>query len=354
MNTVYINGLASISPQKTYDNSVFLEEITDYFHTVIFAQDPEYKKYIPPAAARRMAKGIKMGVVASKIAVEEAGFPVVDAIITGTGMGCMIDSEKFVSAIIDNNEQYLTPTSFIQSTHNTVAGQIALAMECKAYNFTYVHSAISFESALLDASLQLENGEAANILVGGVEELGDHTTKVHKVIEHVKSRPTNISDLLDSKTKGAIFSEGANLFVLSNEKKQQCYAELAGIKTFNTLPAEKVEPAIRDFLGENGTKMEEVDLVVMGNNGDVEFDGFYDRLSNDLPKNTPTVYYKHLVGENNTVSAFGVWLASKILKHQKVPEIVKLKPFNISQINTILCYNQYRGLNHSLILLKKC
>lgn len=354
MKKVYINSIASISPQKTYDNSMFLDEIIDYNDTVIFAQDPDYKQYISPAASRRMAKGIKMGVVASKIAMDEAGIKNVDAIITGTGMGCMIDSEKFVSAIIDNNEQYLTPTSFIQSTHNTVAGQIALGMDCKAYNFTYVHSAISFESALLDAKMQLENNEAENILVGGVEELGAHTTKVHKAINHIKPNSVSISGVLKSNTQGAVFSEGANFFVVSNEKLQSCYAELIAVETFNTLQKEKVSETIEGFLHENNLKSGDIDLVVLGNNGDVDFDGYYNQLSESIFKNTQQVYYKHLVGENNTVSAFGVWLASKILKTQTIPEIVKINNVNPSQMKTVLCYNQYRGQNHSLVLLKKC
>ncbi len=354
MKKVYINSIASISPQKTFDNSVFLDEIIDYNDTVISAQDPDYKEFIPPAAARRMAKGIKMGVVASKIAMDEAGIETVDAIITGTGMGCMIDSEKFVSAIIDNNEQYLTPTSFIQSTHNTVAGQIALGMECKAYNFTYVHSAISFESALFDAKMQLENNEAKNIIVGGVEELGEHTTKVHRVINHIKPESVTLSTVLNSKTQGAVFSEGANFFVVSNEKKQSCYAELVAVETFNTLPKEKVSETIENFLEENNLKNRDIDLVVLGNNGDVDFDTFYNELSEGIFSKIQQVFYKHLVGENNTVSAFGVWLASKILKTQTVPKIVKMNEFKSSEIKTILCYNQYRGQNHSLVLLKKC
>ena len=146
------------------------------------------KNIIPPAAARRMAKGIKMGVVASKISFKEAGLDNVDAIITGTGMGCVRDSEKFVSAIIDNNEQYLTPTSFIQSTHNTVGGQIALGIGCKGYNFTYVHASNSFESALLDAKFNVRIDEANIILVGGVDELGEHTVNIHRLINHIKSR----------------------------------------------------------------------------------------------------------------------------------------------------------------------
>jgi len=351
---VYINSIASISPQKTFDSNMFFDEIIDYNDTVISAQDPDYKQYIPPAAARRMAKGIKMGVVASKIAMEEAGIETVDAIITGTGMGCMIDSEKFVSAIIDNNEQYLTPTSFIQSTHNTVAGQIALGMECKAYNFTYVHSAISFESALLDAKMQLENDEAQHILVGGVEELGEHTTKVHRTINHIKPEPVTLSTVLNSKTEGAVFSEGANFFLVSNQKKQSCYAELVAVETFNTLQKEKVSSTIEGFLDENNLKSTDIDVVVFGNNGDVDFDGYYNQFSKGIFSKTQQVFYKHLVGENNTVSAFGVWLASKILKTQTIPKIVKINEAKSSEIKTILCYNQYRGQNHSLILLKKC
>ena len=326
----------------------------DYCRMLKFEQDPDYKQYIPPAAARRMAKGIKMGVVASKIAMDEAGIETVDAIITGTGMGCMIDSEKFVSAIIDNNEQYLTPTSFIQSTHNTVAGQIALGMECKAYNFTYVHSAISFEAALLDAKMQLENAEATHILVGGVEELGEHTTKVHRVINHIKPEAVTISEVLNSKTKGAVFSEGTNFFVISNQRRESCYAELVAIETFNTLQKDRVSEAIEAFLKENNLKADDIDVVVFGNNGDVDFDGFYNQLSKGIFSKTQQVFYKHLVGENNTVSAFGVWLASKILKTQSIAEIVKINKINPSKIKTVLCYNQYRGQNHSLVLLKKC
>ncbi len=354
MKKVYINSVASISPQRTFDNSVFLDEISAYNNSVIFVQDPNYKEYIPPAAARRMAKGIKMGVVASKIAMEEAAIDTVDAIITGTGMGCMIDSEKFVSAIIDNNEQYLTPTSFIQSTHNTVAGQIALGMECKAYNFTYVHAAISFESALLDAKMQLKSDEAQHILVGGVEELGAHTTKVHRVINHIKAEDISISEVLNAQTSGAVFSEGANFFVVSNEKQKSCYAQLLAVETYNSLAKDKVTHTIEEFLKLNGLSVSDIDLVVLGNNGDVDFDGYYNQLTEGVFNNTQQVYYKHLVGENNTVSAFGLWLASKIVKTQTIPEVVKINDKKPSQIGTVLCYNQYRGQNHSLVLLKKC
>lgn len=354
MKKVYIQGVGSVSAQKTFDNSEFLNEITDYLDNVIPAYNPVYKDYIPPAAARRMAKGIKMSAVASKIALTEAGLENVDAIITGTGMGCLRDSEKFVSAIIDNNEEYLTPTSFIQSTHNTVGGQIALGLGCKGYNFTYVHSSISFESALLDAKMQLELNEASTILVGGVDELADHTVAIHKTINHVKSEEVSMANLLTSGTEGAVFSEGANFFVLSNENNKNCYAELVAIATFNTLPKEELTKAATTFLSENDLSVQDIDLLVLGNNGDVVYDDYYNVLSEALFSETPQVYYKHLCGEFNTASSFGLWLASKILKTQSVPDVVCLNELKTSKLKTVLLYNQYRGQNHSFTLVRKC
>lgn len=354
MNKVFINSIASISSQKTFDNSEFLNEVIIHEDQVVYAVEPVYKDFIPPAAARRMAKGIKMGVVASKMAIQEAGLENVDAIITGTGMGCLRDSEKFLSGIIDNNEQFLTPTSFIQSTHNTVGGQIALELQCKGYNFTYVHGSNSFESALLDAKLQLELDEAQHILIGGVDELGDHTTKLHELIHHIKKEKTSTNTLLNSKTKGSMFGEGANFLVLSNKKQDSTYAEVVSVKMYNTLLQNEVSELALNFLKENNLTVNDIDVIVLGNNGDVNFDGFYNELTSTIFKQTQQVCYKHLIGEFYTASPFGIWIASKILKTQTLPQVLKYNDKGISSFKNILLYNQYRGENHSFTLLRKC
>ena len=354
MQKVYINSVCAITPQKTFDNSTFLDDVIEYNDTVLNVVNPIYKDFIPPAAARRMAKGIKMGVVASKLALKEAGLENVDAIITGTGMGCVRDSEKFVSAIIDNNEQYLTPTSFIQSTHNTVGGQIALEIGCKGYNFTYVHSSVSFESALLDAKMQLELNEAQAILIGGVDELGDHTVAIHKKVDHIKPDAVSSNNLLKSNTKGAVLSEGAGFFVLTNKQKESSYAQVLALKTYNTLAEKNITTEAQLFLAENNLKAEDIDVIVLGNNGDVNFDGFYNKLTTEAFKDTQQVYYKHLSGEFNTASSFGFWLAARILKSQYIPNITKLNTTDKKQYRTILLYNQYRGKNHSFTVLKQC
>lgn len=351
---VYINSIGSVSVQKTFDDSAFLEDIVTYNDNAIKVVDPNYKEFIPPAAARRMAKGIKMSAVSSQNAMKEAGLENADAIIVGTGLGCLGDSEKFVRDILDNDEQYLTPTRFIQSSHNTVAGSIALDMGCKGYNFTYVHSNLSFESSLWDAKLQLATNEAENILVGAVDELVNHHVETHKFIDHIKKEAVPMEDVLNSGTKGIVFGEGSHFFVLSNKKQGSTYSRLIDMGIYNTLPEEKISETITSFLENNKISISDLDGVILGNNGDVEFDSIYKNLGTSLFEENPQLVYKHLSGEYDTASGFAFWLANKIFKTGKVPEILRWNNLPINNPKRLLIYNQYRGKNHSLVLLEKC
>ncbi|KGO96098.1 beta-ketoacyl synthase N-terminal-like domain-containing protein [Flavobacterium enshiense] len=353
MKTCYINGTGCISTQNTFETD-FLSEVTiNNTENVIYANQPSYKEFIAPAASRRMAKGVKMGIAASSKALKDANLTMPEAIIIGTGMGCVEDSEKFLKSILDNKEEFLTPTSFIQSTHNTVGGQIALGLQCKGYNFTYVNGAVSFETALLDAKMQIENDEVESILVGGIDETGTYTLSLHKLINLVKSEEDKPYSVLNSNSKGIVHSEGAGFFVLENEKKESSYALVEAVSLQSSLETEEVSDFIANFLEANNLKISDIDAIVLGNNGDVEFDDYYD-ISNSLFKNTPQVYYKHLSGEYNTASAFGFWIAANIIKNQDIPEVVSMNALKKEAYSTILLYNQYRGKDHSLIVLKKC
>lgn len=354
MRKTYINGLGCISAQETFD-TLFLEraEINDN-DTVLTLKLPVYKDFISPIAIRRMAKGVKNGIVASAIAMNEANVRVVDAIITGTGMGCIEDSEKFLKAIIDNKEEFLTPTSFIQSTHNTVGAQIALGLQCKAYNLTYVNASVSFESALLDAKMKIEEEEANTILVGGIDENADYTISLFRLAGFVKKENESTYNILEATTTGAVYGEGATFFVLENEIKSTTYAEVLDIEIINKLAVNEVEVKTIAFLKSNKLQVSDIDAIVLGFNGDVEFDDYYKILSENFFKNTPQVYYKQLSGEYNTASAFGLWVGAKIIKTQEFPEIISVNNLKKTDYKTILLYNQYKGIDHSFTLISKC
>lgn len=351
MKNCYINGISAISAQDTFETDFLDTVILNQTENTLKAIEPDYKAFIPPVAIRRMAKGIKMGVATSAQALQKAGLEQVDVIITGTGMGCSQDSEKFLKSILDNNEQFLTPTSFIQSTHNTVAAQIALRLSCKGYNFTYVNGAVSFESALLDGCMQITSEEAKSVLVGGIDEYAEHSYSLFKLIGLIKSEENKPFSVLNSNSKGAVFSEGATFFALENIRKDSTYAEVVDVQIKNRIIEEQIPEFFDAFLSKNNLNPFEIDVVVLGNNGDIEFDTYFEKVSNHLPDSVQ-VYYKHLSGEYNTASAFGLWVAANMLKKQQIPDVIRLNSVEKHQYKTILLYNQYRGLDHSLVVLR--
>ncbi len=352
MKKCYINGMACISAQQTFDKS-FPEVITvNETENVLPAIKPDYSEFIVPAAGRRMATGVKNGIAASARALQEAGLNAVDAIITGTGMGCNIDSQKFLQAIIANNEEFLTPTSFIQSTHNTVAAQIALEMHSKVYNVVYVNGAVSFESALIDAKLQMEEGEASTVLVGAIEELAENRAKFLELSGDIKDKADAPYSILGSKSKGTVFSEGAVFMALSDTKQESTYAEIKDVAIYNKLEPEEARAKLEAFLQRNCLTSKDIDAVVLGYNGDVRFDSYYTSFAEGLTDRLQ-LYYKHLSGEFHTASSFGLWVAANLLKTQQVPDALRANVLDRPSYTTILLYNQYKGRDHSFTLISK-
>lgn len=351
---IYINGMGCISAQDTFTTDFLQNVVINTTAVTLPAITPDFKEFIAPAAARRMAKGVKNGIAASAKALQEAGVAMPGAIITGTGMGCNIDSEKFLKAVIDNTEEHLTPTSFIQSTHNTVGGQIALNLGCKAYNFTYVSGAVSFESCLLDAMMQLQEQEADDILIGGVDELAEFTTKFQQLSGVLKNAADAPFAVLESETPGAVLSEGAVFFVLSGKKQQSTYAQVTDVAMYNILGQDEIGKELEEFLQKNDLDSNNIDAIVLGYNGDIQYDRYYSSLAEDIFPATAQLYYKHLSGEYNTASAFGLWIAANILKIQSTPDVLAANAIKPAQYKNILLYNQYRGKDHSFTLVSVC
>lgn len=352
MSAVYINSASCISVQDTLKDHFFQDLMADQSVQILKAVEPNYKEFIPPAMSRRMSKTVKMSSVASSYALKEAGIEKPDAIIVGTGMGCSQDSEKFLKNVIDNNEEFLTPTFFIQSTHNTVAGQIALGLQCHAYNFTYVNTSSSLEFSFLDAQLQINDGEAENVLAGAADEQTNRTMELYCLNNTIKKEKDLPADYLHSETDGVIWGEGAAFFVLGKDKTENAYAKLKDIQIINRLEIEKTSTFIGDFLAKNNLKQEDIDAVILGFSGDKQSDVHYTEAM-DLFQNSALLYYKHLSGEFNTSSGFSTFMACHILKEQQIPQVMMINSQKKTEVNNILLYNHLGGSDHSLMLLEK-
>jgi 3-oxoacyl-[acyl-carrier-protein] synthase II len=351
----YIRGIGIISPQKTFDTNDFLSDVVEHTTKAVYSIEPSYKDFLNPTLARRMARIIKMSIAASTVCFKDARIEAPDAIITGTALGCLEDTEKFLWAIIHDDEQFLTPTSFIQSTHNTVGGQIALQWKCMNYNFTYVHKGFSFESAVLDGLMTLAEGEAKNILVGGHDEMTDKYYRVCDRIGYWKEETVPAMELINSNTNGSIAGEGAAFFVLSSEKSDTNYAKLRSIKfIYKPESQEEIEKRISDMLAEKGLTAKDIDVVIYGINGDARYDHIYNGLKDNYFKDSTSAYFKHLCGEYHTSGSFAMWMAAKMLKTQSIPAPVLTGENKSKQIKNVLIYNTFLGVDHSVFLLSQC
>lgn len=350
----YIQSYNSISPVQIPAVSPENTGLPNLEKKYLQAIEPDYKEIINPNLIRRMGRVIKMGVAASMKCLKEAGVENPDAIITGTGLGCIEDTEKFLNQIVVNKEQFLAPTSFIQSTHNTIAGQIALLLKCHSYNFTFVHRNFSFENGVTDSLMMLAEHPEYRILLGGVDEITPGSYAIMKRLGIYKDADLSENQNLKKRTSGSVAGEGATFFVLSGNA-QNAIACIQDVKTFyRPKNQEETQQQILAFLQANNLAPESVDAIIMGFNGDEKYDAVYDEIASSIFSKNCILSYKNLCGEYFTSSAFATGLSTSIIKNAVIPEEILYKGNCPEQMQTVLIYNQFKNAEHSLMLLSQC
>lgn len=306
MQPIYIRHIASIHPQGNPENRPYLP-----------ACEPDYKRIITNATLRRrMSRIVKMGVACGLECISDMPSEKIHGIITATGLGCLADTEKFLNTLIENEERMLNPTPFIQSTFNTIGAQIALFRQIHAYNMTYVHRGLSFESALLDAMLKIWEG-AENILVGAMDEITESSYIIQQRLGLLKEIQAG---------------EGAQFFLLSRDAGEQPLAEIRAVETFaGQQTAEEINTRIVSFLQRNGLETQDIHRLITGMNEPAQTALFPESIH---------LSFKDECGEYPTASAYAVWKAVKEAQQ-------------CTETTNILIYNHHQSINHSLILILK-
>lgn len=341
---VYIRAARTVSPQGTFEE--LLQSPAQYLGDRLACKEPDYSKYVDPKLLRRMSRIIKMGAAAAMECLQEAEVTMPDAITTGTAYGCLADTDQFLTRMVEFKEELLSPTAFIQSTHNTVGAQIALMLKCHHYNNTYVHRGSSFEAALMDAMGLIGEGEAQTALVGGVDEIIE---KSHTILSRfdLYKEEGDTGTLIGSGTKGTMAGEGAAFFLLGNNREDGCLAKLDAVQNWYK-PTVPVVNLIEDFLKRNQVAAGSIDLLITGNNGDARYDMHYEVVQQSVFKGIPAVTYKQFCGEYPTASAFALWMAAHILSTGQVPGAKGPAPKRIA------IYNNYKLQYPTVYLLSAC
>jgi 3-oxoacyl-(acyl-carrier-protein) synthase len=355
-NPVYILSIAQISAQKPLCED-WIENPIFYKEEYVRAIEPDYKEYFPVLEVRRYGKLLKRALLVSRKAAEQSNIKNPDAIITGTGLGCIENTELFLKDLTFGGEKLLKPTHFMNSTHNTISSLVAIDAKCHEYNSTYVQKGVSFESALQDAFMQLKSGKINTALIGGYDEMTPDYFQMLK--------KTGYLDF--SEAKQCFASETALAMMLSTGKTDYALCKIEQVETvYENHSRHSCENANSSCFQEIAAQVRddgEIDAIMIGTNGQPENDCRYYEVCEKMFPTIPLLHYKPIFGENYTAPALGIYAATMCLKNGKIPEhllvgakkqSLNTKAKDISPLRKILFYNHFEGKYHSLILLSKC
>ena len=304
LHNIYIGSSSCVSIQETFDNPQWFESLKPLTVEPMKVLAPDYKKFLDPTATRRMSKVLKNSLLTAKQAMEQQGIDKLDAVLTATAWGCQEDTTKFLDSFESMGEELLSPTSFIQSTHNTIGGLIAMSVKCNGYNNTISHDFMSFETSLLDAVLLIkENKETMNCYVGGIDELTDFSAGIF--------------------TKAQCFNgfypvaEAATCFIVHNNEGAKKSAKLTHI-----IFTQAIDQTVLDLLQQN-----KPDLILS---------------SSSLNTEVPVFDYRKVCGEFSTASAFGVYLAGELLTKPLAKSALGIAATTLKKIAIINSYPEGR------------
>ena len=338
---IYIQAAEQISIQAPLSEQWMEEPVLYNEATLVKAQNPSFRDYMAANEARRMGNIMKRALVTTLKVLGETGIENPDAIITGTCLGSLDYTERFLDSIVENDEQAVSPTYFMQSTHNTVGSALAIYTKTHGYNTTYSHGGTSFDLTLLDAWMQMQLGKISTAMVGGHDEMTEQFFGLLQKVGYV-----GVEGMVPC-------GEVAMSMMLNTSEDVESLCELAGLRISFRPSREKLQQQLDEMLSEADMTMADISAVMTGVNGHPENDQLYHDTVQALFPEKPLLHYKHLFGENYTVSALGLYVCAHLLKKNEIPSFLYDSEQRVDALKSILLLNQTREGDVSMILLKK-
>ncbi|KAF0241355.1 MAG: putative 3-oxoacyl-acyl-carrier-protein synthase, partial [Planctomycetota bacterium] len=179
-------------------------------------QLPEFdaKKWIAPAAIRRLDRTGMVAIIAAKLALADARLDVPlhrIAIVIGAG-GCGVTTTTgFHRRLVETAGTDPNPMAFPNTVPNAAAGQIAIATGITGFNTTLVQTGASGEDAIAVAADLLAAGRCDAALAGGIDEL---SSMMHHALHLLGSLSRTACRPFDRAADGTLLAEDAGLLVL--------------------------------------------------------------------------------------------------------------------------------------------
>ena len=241
-----IAGKSGIKKISSFDVSDLPCKIAGY---ISHNEKDEYyvdrSKYLETREINRNDRFIQYGLIASKMAVEDAGLMTLDdksklrvGVSVGSGIGGLETIYNGSITLNEKGSRKISPFFIPSSLINLTSGQISIKFGFKGPNHSVVTACATGAHSIGDAAEMIKRGAAEIMIAGGSEaavcKLGvAGFCAARSLSTKYNDQPTKASRPWDKDRDGFVIGEGAGIVVLEdyeNAKKRgaKIYAELIG------------------------------------------------------------------------------------------------------------------------------
>jgi 3-oxoacyl-[acyl-carrier-protein] synthase II len=208
--------------------------------------DVDVTAYVDRKEARRIDRFVQLALVASALAIEDAGLSEEDVAgeqtgtCIGSGIGGLETWEQESRARFDRNPMRMSPFFIPKLIANMASGHVAMRYGLLGPSSTVVTACATGAGSIGDAFRIIQRGEADLMLTGGAEAcvtpMGIGGFAVMKALSTRNDSPDTASRPFTASRDGFVAGEGAGILVLeefehARARGARIYAEITGYAT---------------------------------------------------------------------------------------------------------------------------
>jgi 3-oxoacyl-[acyl-carrier-protein] synthase II len=235
---------SGIKSSKSGVGNITLFDATDYASKIAGeCLDFKVDDWINKKEQKKMDRFMQLGVVAARLAWQEAGLTVTDenatrmGVMVGSGIGGLSAILKQALVLKEKGPRRISPFFIPGCLINLISGHVAIEHGLKGPNHSVVTACATGTHAIGDAAQIIKNNQADVMIAGGSEssinELAVGGFAAAKALSTRNDDPQAASRPWDLGRDGFVIAEGAGVVVLeemesAKKRGATIYAEVAG------------------------------------------------------------------------------------------------------------------------------
>ncbi len=353
-----VHGVSGVNYISLFDTSDFDVK----FAAEVKKFDPS--EYLKPISYRKLDRFAQLGLVATKMAVDDSALDLNKAdtsrigVIIGTGLGGISFHEEQIMQVMKFGPKKIATNSVPKISPNSVSSHIGITYGLKGINYAISTACSSGSNAIGQALLMIRAGVIDICICGGVEApLTPVTVAAYQGL-HVLSisngvPPSKSYKPFDKYRNGFVIGEGAGILTLETyesalKRNAKIYAELIGYGS-NCGAYHMVTPepngsdatAAMEMALDNGRiRYRDVDYINAHGTGTIQNDiietkaikNTFGKFAYDIPISSIKAMTGHTIGAAGAIEAIASILT---INNHKIPPTINL---NVTDSNCDLDY----------------